>query len=110
LPAFINRTQVCSKKGDATPTPTTNSNETVVNMKNNAFTSSSITIKAGATVKWVNQDFASHNVTSDGTPSFASSNTMTNGNTYSVTFSTAGTYAYHCGFHGSIMSGTVVVQ
>jgi plastocyanin len=34
---------------------------------------------------------------------------LSTGGTYSFTFTTAGTYAYHCMFHGK-MTATVVVK
>jgi plastocyanin len=33
-----------------------------------------------------------------------------NGKTYSVTFTTPGTYQYDCAVHGEQMTGTIVVQ
>jgi len=71
-----------------------------------AFSQSSITVKKGDTVVWTNKESAPHTVTGDG--GLASPTLNTNG-TYSFTFNTAGTFAYHCAFHPS-MKGTVVVQ
>jgi len=96
----------CSSKNDPvgnTPPPGTN-NVTIQNM---AFSPATITVTAGATVKWTNMDAIAHTVTSD-TPLFDSGSLSTNG-VYSYTFTTAGTYNYHCTFH-SMMTGKVIVN
>jgi plastocyanin len=58
-------------------------------------------------VKWTNNDAIAHTVTSN-TGAFDSGN-MAAGATYSYTFSTAGTYNYHCTYHSG-MTGTVMVN
>ena len=69
----------------------------------------SITVAKGSTVTWDNQTGTSHTVTfsTAGAPSdipaFATG-------VRSLTFPTAGTFAYNCTIHGIAMSGTVVVQ
>lgn len=76
-------------------------------MDNSKFSPSSITISAGTTVTWTNQESVVHTVTSD-------NNTFSSGDlgkkkTFSYTFSTTGTFPYHC-IHHSGMTGTVIVQ
>jgi plastocyanin len=71
-----------------------------------AFAPLSITVKAGTTVTWVNQDTMPHTVTADD-GSF-DSGSLAQGATFSQTFTKAGTYPYHCTFHSS-MHGTVTV-
>ncbi len=75
------------------------------------------TVAVGGTVTWTwtGTGGTSHSVRSEdaqGTlPSFTSSQVLTgNGQTYSVTFTAAGTYQYDCAVHGALMTGTVVVQ
>ena len=71
------------------------------------------TVPAGTMVTWTwsNTGSTSHSVESEGTTSFASSDILTgSGMTYSVTFTTPGTYEYDCAVHGQAMSGTIVVQ
>lgn len=72
-----------------------------------AFAPSNVTIHAGDTVVWTNNDSASHTVT-DQAGSF-DSKTLAAGKTFSHTFTTAGTFTYHCSVHPSMM-GTVVVE
>jgi len=85
-----------------------------------SFLPSTLTINVGDDVTWTNMDSAPHTVTSDsgselnsGTLSGESSggyySSPTSGGTYSHTFSSAGTYAYHCNLHAS-MKGTIVVE
>ena len=68
------------------------------------------TIAAGGTVTWSWTGSLPHSVQSVGSPSFASSGTMTGSGTYAVTFPTAGTYQYDCAVHGQLMTGTIVVR
>jgi plastocyanin len=81
----------------------------------NRFEPAEITIQVGETVEWVWPSGAlSHNVRPDETEP-TTSGAPTNGpTTYQFTFTTAGTYNYHCGVHGAPggvgMSGTVIVE
>ena len=71
-----------------------------------AFSPSTLTVKAGTTVTWTNKDSVDHTITSD-TNVFDSGN-MGSGDTFSYTFTTAGTFVYHCTVHPS-MVGTIIV-
>ena len=72
-----------------------------------AFGPSSVTVTAGDTVTWTNQDGVAHTATA-GDVSFDPGN-IAGGATATVTFSTAGTFAYACKIHPA-MTGTVVVE
>jgi plastocyanin len=72
-----------------------------------AFAPGTLTVAAGTTVTWTNNDTAGHTVTADD-GSF-DSKTLANGATFSQAFAKAGTYTYHCNIHSS-MTATVVVQ
>lgn len=76
-----------------------------------AFAPTSVTIKTGATVKWTNQDSTTHTVTGNGNnvPTGFDSGNLDNGQSYSFTFDTPGTYSYHCKIHPQ-MTGTITVQ
>ena len=74
---------------------------------NFSFQPATITIPVGTTVVWTNQDSAGHTVTADD-GSFKSDR-LGSGVTFSHTFATAGSFAYHCAIHPS-MKGTVTVQ
>ena len=71
-----------------------------------AFVPEPLTVTAGGTVTWTNDDPFAHTVKArDG--SFASGN-LARGTDYAHTFSKPGSYPYLCGIHNS-MTGTVVV-
>ncbi len=76
---------------------------------NNVFAPATVTVHAGDTVawRWVS---GTHSVVSDSMPkAFADSPTQAAG-VFNVTFASAGTFPYHCGVHGAMMSGTVIVK
>ncbi len=72
-----------------------------------AFTPASITIARGSSVTWTNSGPSTHTVTA-GDGSFDSGN-LPAGGKFTHTFSTTGTFAYHCAIHPQ-MTGSVVVQ
>lgn len=72
-----------------------------------AFGANPLTISAGSTVVWMNNDVTAHDPTSD-TGAFALS-AIRSGGQGTFTFSSAGTLRYHCGIHPN-MVGTIVVQ
>jgi len=67
-----------------------------------------LTIKEGDTVVWTNMDSMSHTIKSD-SGSELSSNSLSNGQTYSHTFNSVGTFNYHCSIHPS-MKAKIIVQ
>ena len=75
-----------------------------VTMVDLAFEPSTVEIVAGDTVTWMNEGAAPHDATGDG---WATPLLMT-GESASVTFDAAGTYAYICSIHPE-MTGQVVV-
>ena len=77
-----------------------------VHIKNFAFSPATVTVKAGSTVVWTNDDSIQHDVTFDG--GGIASNTLNQNDTFSHTFPTAGTYHYICSIH-PFMHGTVIV-
>ncbi|MBI4145295.1 cupredoxin family copper-binding protein [Candidatus Woesearchaeota archaeon] len=77
----------------------------VVTINSFKFSPAEVTVRTGQTVVWKNQDSASHTIAIDGTESPE----LFNGDTWSHTFDTAGTFDYLCGIHPS-MKGTVVVE
>lgn len=79
-----------------------------IEIKNFAFSPSTLTIKVGETVTWTNNDSTSHTVTSD-SGNELSSGSISPSQTYSHTFNTAGTFDYHCSIHSS-MKGKIIVE
>jgi Copper binding proteins, plastocyanin/azurin family len=80
---------------------------TAVDIAGFAFAPQSVTVRVGDTVTWSNSDARSHTATADD-GSF-DTRTIANGASRSVTFSTAGTFGYHCKIHPT-MTATVVVK
>lgn len=76
-------------------------------VKNFMFMPMSVTVQAGSTVTWSNQDQEPHTVVSD-TGLFRSSAIDTN-ESYSFKFDQPGTYHFMCSIHPQ-MVGTIVVQ
>jgi amicyanin len=78
-----------------------------VKIDNFSFTPKSLTVKAGATVVWVNQDDIPHNVVS--TEKKFSSPVLDTDQNFTFTFREPGTYSYYCKIH-PMMTGTVLVE
>ncbi len=97
-----------------------------------AFAPATLSVKVGTTVKWSNTGNAQHTTTSDaatpvwssgsvsppGTttcpsppdPNYPCTPSATPGGNFQQTFTTAGTYQYHCDFHKAQgMTGTITV-
>ena len=80
-----------------------------VAIKNFAFAPAALVVKVGTTVTWTNQDTDAHTVTSQaGSGGPLGSAALNTGQTYSYTFTKAGTYAYLCTIH-PFMTATVTV-
>ena len=78
-----------------------------VEINNFMFMPATLTVPVGTTVTWKFDDSTQHTVSADDN-SFASS-PMASGQTFTHTFSSAGTVAYHCSIH-PFMTGTIVVK
>jgi plastocyanin len=90
-------------QGSTSPPPNT------VVLSGIRFNPATLTVKVGASVTWRNDDPYTHTSTSD-TGVWDSGN-IAPGGTASKSFTTAGTYHYHCLYHQSMgMVGTIVVQ
>jgi len=71
----------------------------------------SVAVGSTVTWTWTSTGTVPHSVRSQGATGFTSSAIETgDGKTYSVTFTTPGSYAYDCAVHGAAMSGTIVVR
>jgi plastocyanin len=81
--------------------------DTEVKIDNFAFVPQRITVKAGTTVIWTNDDDIPHTVASS-TKTFKSSALDTK-DKFSFTFTTPGAYEYFCSLHPH-MTGAIVVE
>lgn len=101
-----------SSSGATSPSGTTASaKEVQVNMVDQngqyAFQPATLTISKGTKVTWTNTTGAPHTVTSD-TNAFNTPSSLQQNQTFSMTFTTAGTFAYHCSIH-PYMKATITV-
>ena len=87
----------------ATPAP----NEVVID--DSAFSPTAITVPRGTKVTWVNKDYDPHTVVDASDAKRFKSPALDTDETFSFTFSEAGTFQYFCTIHPR-MQGTVVVQ
>jgi len=78
-----------------------------VKIDNFVFSPNPLTVPAGSTIRWTNQDDIPHNVVSDD-KSFKSK-VLDTDETFTYTFTKPGTYTYFCSIHPK-MTGKVVVQ
>ena len=84
---------------------TANTNEIVI--QNFAFEPSTLTVKVGEKVTWVNRDDEPHTATA--TDKRFNSKTLENGDRFSTEFTAPGTYNYYCALHPK-MTGQIIVK
>jgi len=84
---------------------TADTNEIVI--QNFAFEPSTLTVKAGTKVTWVNRDDEPHTATA--TDKRFNSKTLENGDRFSTEFNEPGTYKYYCALHPK-MTGQIIVK
>ncbi|NJO43482.1 MAG: plastocyanin [Cyanobacteria bacterium CRU_2_1] len=78
-----------------------------------AFEPSTLTVKVGDTVKFVNNKLPPHNVVFEGAAANKSHQQLmfSPGESFETSFDTSGTYSYYCAPHrGAGMAGKVIVQ
>lgn len=102
--------------GSKNPTNSNNNNPPPVHsahfhnvvIQNFAFSPASLSVAAGDTVNWTNNDSVTHTVTSDTGTELQSPGINQNG-TYQHVFQSTGVFAYHCTIH-TTMHGSVTAQ
>ncbi|HEY2138203.1 MAG TPA: cupredoxin family copper-binding protein [Xanthobacteraceae bacterium] len=80
--------------------------ELEVKIDNFTFSPQKLTVKAGTTVTWTNDDDIPHTVTSTG---HFRSKALDTGDKYTFTFTTPGSFEYFCSLHPH-MQGSVTVE
>lgn len=98
-------TAVTTPTPTATPNPTQGTSVSNVSIKNFAFSPATLTVPAGTTVIWTNNDTVDHSVNA----ATFNSQVLHPGDTFSYTFTQAGTYPYTCGIHPN-MTGQIIVR
>jgi plastocyanin len=91
----------------STPTTAAATSGTSVSLANIAISPTSLTINAGQSVTWTNNDSVTHHLVGD--KGEFDSGDMAPGAKFTFTFKTAGSVNYHCTIHPS-MTGTIVVK
>jgi plastocyanin len=79
----------------------------VITIDNFTFTPKELTVAVGTTIKWVNHDDIPHTVVEKKTT--FRSKALDTDDSYSFTFTSAGTFDYFCGLHPH-MVGQVIVK
>ncbi|UWQ97742.1 cupredoxin family copper-binding protein [Rhodobacteraceae bacterium S2214] len=79
----------------------------VVTIKNMAFSPANLTIKAGDTVTWVNEDRAAHSAWESANNAF-DTGLLSTGQSAALTFGAAGSFNYRCRPHGN-MRGSITI-
>jgi len=90
-------------------------NEITIKMSQIKFMPMNLKISKGTKVTWVNDDSVEHYVNTDSHPAHTyfpdqNSQALGSGDTYSLTFDTAGIYPYHCSAHADSMIGSILVE
>jgi plastocyanin len=98
----------CGKSSGYSTTSNPPSSASAVSIVNMSFSTASLTVTAGTTVTWTNNDDMTHTVTADDN-SF-DSGYLSIGSKFSKAFSVKGTYTYHCAIHSTTMKGTIIVK
>jgi len=111
---------ICSGCGSSYSTPSSPSNpggggggtpvsivSNASNLTATAFAPSPVSVQAGGSVTWTNNDNTAH--TSTANNGAWNSGSIAPGRTFTMTFPSAGTFTYHCTIHPG-MTGTVTVQ
>ncbi len=88
-----------------------NDETVIINIGDNYFSPTTISVPVGAAVQWSNQGRSLHNVTPDSGRAFGAS--IAPQTQYTAEFLTAGNFAYYCTLHGAsgiAHHGTIVVR
>jgi len=80
-----------------------------VTIDNFSFTPATLTVKAGTTVTWTNQDDIPHGIGATNN-AFPKSKALDTDDSYSFTFATPGTYQFFCYLHPKMVGSIVVEQ
>jgi plastocyanin len=82
--------------------------EPAIDIVNFVFEPKSLTVKAGTTVTWTNEDTAVHSVKDTSPLATPVSPDLSKGATFTITYGQPGSYTYICGIH-QYMTGSVQV-
>jgi plastocyanin len=99
--------------GDASDAPADTSADggggTEVAISDFSFSPDDLTVPAGTTVTWTNEDSSPHAIQDDSDLGAEEGPELAQGDTFQLTYDEPGTYPYICGIH-NYMTGTVTVS
>ena len=79
-----------------------------VMIENYQYSPSALSVHVGDSVTWTNMDQAPHTVTTSSGPEKISSPTLQKGESFTFTFTKAGTYQYYCAVHPEMKASVTV--
>jgi Icc protein len=106
--AFTLLNSTRGKESEIRDLASTKGTKTEVVIDNFSFSPKTFTVPVGATVTWTNHDSVPHVVMS-ADDQFKKSPVLKEGQRFSNTFATAGTYSYFCSIHPR-MTGKIIVN
>ena len=109
--AAITQAKTAAATKTSTSTTTAKTTAAVTNevmIQNYKYTPAALTVSVGDTVKWTNMDTAPHTVTVTSGPVKFNSGNLAKGQSFSYTFTKAGTYAYYCAVHPDMTAKVTV--
>jgi len=107
-PAASSHVMSSSTHAAAAPAAASTGTTKSVAIMNYAFSPATLTVNVGDTVVWTNMDTAPHTVTVSSGPVKFSSGNLSKGQTFSYTFTSAGTYSYYCAVHPDMVAKVIV--
>lgn len=90
------------------PQATQPSSGTQITIQNFTYQPATLQVRIGTTVTWTNQDSVQHSVTFRN--GMKDSGLLSQGQSFSYTFNTPGTYQYYCSIHPSMLATVTVVS
>jgi len=91
------------------PTKTILVSDNTITIKKNQFIPAELTVNAGSTVRWVNNDDHPHRIEFSNKAFSTSTFLLSAGQSFSQQFPNPGTYGYNCMIH-SDMQGVITVE
>jgi plastocyanin len=102
-------TQPTTSQSEQKTNSTDPQSATKIAIKNFSYQPATLTVKKGTAVTWTNEDNVAHTVTSD-SGNELESKSLGKGDSFTHTFNTTGTFAYHCSPHPTMKASVVVTE
>jgi len=94
---------------EAKPPPGGGAGPGAVKIANFEFKPQNVVVKPGTKVTWTNADSSIHDIKDTSPLATPVSNSLSKGDTFSITYSQPGTYSYVCGIHPYMVGSVEVV-